>query len=405
MNSMLIVGVIIIVGFILGEMAKKANLPKVTGYIVAGILLNPRIVSFIPTSFVEHTEVVTNLSLSVITFSVGGTLLLSRIRNLGKRILKITLFESGIAFSMVIIGFIIISPFFLDIEQATYMTVFVPFSLLLGSLAAPTDPTATLAIAHEYNAKGNVMSTIMGVAAFDDAMGIVLYSIAVALAGSFISPEHVGFSAVALNIIREIFGALALGAFMGFVFNKFTDMMKIRSEGMFIVIIIGLLAVCFGIAELLSVDELLVAMFMGFIVVNFNKQSEFIFKIIERYTEQLIFVLFFTISGMHLDVTVLADYSMLVLFFILFRAIGKYTGTRIGAGKSPAEVKKYTAGGLIPQGGIVIGLALMINQNPDFSSIVDPFINIILGATVIHELIGPVVAKFSLRRAGEIDSQ
>jgi len=144
---------------------------------------------------------------------------------------------------------------------------------------------------------------------------------------------------------------------------------------------------------------------MGFVVVNFNKQSELIFRILERYTEQLIFVLFFTISGMHLNVAVLADYSLLVLLFILFRALGKYTGTRIGGGKSPAKVKNYTAGGLIPQGGIVIGLALLINQNPDFSAIADPFINIILGATVIHEIIGPVIAKFSLKRAGEIQKQ
>jgi len=404
MNSMLIVGIIIIVGFIMGELASKVNMPKVTGYIVAGILLNPRIVNFIPQSFVEHTDLITHLSLSVITFAVGGTLIISKIKKLGRQIIKITLFESSMAFILVIIGFIIVSPFFLQVDEATYMTVFVPFSLLLGSLAAPTDPTATLAVAHEYNAKGDVMSTIMGVAAFDDAIGIMLYSIAIAFAGSFISPEHVGFSSMALDILGKILGAVAIGAAVGFIFNKFTEFIRIETEGLFIVLIIGLLAVCFGISALLGVDELLATMFMGFIVVNFNKQSDLIFRVLERYTEQLIFVLFFTISGMHLNIAVLVDYSLLVLFFVLFRAVGKYTGTLIGAGKSTARVKKYTAGGLIPQGGIVIGLALLINQDPAFSAIADPFINIILGATVIHELIGPVVAKFSLRRAGEIDN-
>jgi hypothetical protein len=80
----------------------------------------------------------------------------------------------------------------------------VPFSLLIGALAAPADSTATLAVAHEYKAKGEVISTIMGVAAFD----IMLYSIAIAFAGSFISPEHVGFISVGLDIAGKILGAI-----------------------------------------------------------------------------------------------------------------------------------------------------------------------------------------------------
>jgi Kef-type K+ transport system membrane component KefB len=177
------------------------------------------------------------------------------------------------------------------------------------------------------------MSTIMGVAAFDDAIGIILYSIAITFASSFISPEHVGFSSVAPDILGKIVGAMAVGAAVGFIFNKFAEFVRIETEGLFIVLIIGLLAVCFGISALLGIGELLAAMFMGFIVVNFNKQSDLIFRSLERYTEQLIFVLFFTISGMHLNIAVLADYSLLVLFFVLLRAVGKYTGTRIGAGK------------------------------------------------------------------------
>jgi len=102
---------------------------------------------------------------------------------------------------------------------------------------------------------------------------------------------------------------------------------------------------------------------------------------------------------MHLDISVLGNVFLAVLFFVLLRALGKYTGVLLGARKASGEVKKYTAGGLIPQGGIVIGLALMIKYNPAFSTISDEFINIILGATVIHELIGPVLAKFSLKKS------
>jgi len=402
MSGTILIGIIIIAGFIFGELVNKIRLPKVTGYIIAGIILSPDVTPFIPESFVKHTDIVTNISLGIITFSVGGTLLISKIRSIGKQIVRITLLESSIAFILVITGFIFIAPFFLNIDNATYLTVYVPFSLMLGSLAAPTDPTATLAVSHEYQAKGKVMSSIMGVAAFDDAFGIVLYSIAIAFAGSLVSPEHIGLGPIAINIVKEIFGALLIGAFVGFLLNQVTRFISDGAEGIFIVLVVGFLALCFGLAHMLLVDELLANMFMGFIVVNFNKKSDLIFRILERYTEQLIFVLFFTISGMHLDIFVLGDYFLLVLFFIVFRAMGKFIGTYIGAGKSELNIKKYTAGGLIPQGGIVIGLALMIKQNPDFSIISDEFINIILGATVIHELIGPVLAKASLKKAGEI---
>jgi Kef-type K+ transport system membrane component KefB len=402
MNGILLVAIIILAGFIFGELANKGGLPKVTGYIVAGILLSPEITPFVPESFVKHTDIVTNIALSIITFSVGGTLVISKIKNMGKQISRITFCESSLAFTLVIIGFVIISPLFLKINQATYISVYIPFSLMLGSLAAPTDPTATLAVAHEYKAKGKVISTIMGVAAFDDAFGIMLYSIAIAFAGSFVSSEHIGFGPIALNIVQQIFGALAVGAVVGFIFNRIVRFLSDGAEGLIIVLVVGFLALCFGISHLLEVDELLAIMFMGFIVVNFNKKSELIFKILERYTEQLIFVLFFTISGMHLDIFVLGDYWVLVLFFVLFRASGKLLGTYFGGRKSTKEVKRYTAGGLIPQGGIVIGLALMIKQNPDFGVIANPFINIILGATVIHEVIGPVVSKYALKKAGEI---
>lgn len=403
MSGTILIGIIILGGFILGKLANMINLPQVTGYIVAGILLSPNIAPFVPETFVKHTDTVTNISLSIITFSVGGTLLISKIKKIGRQIIRITVMESGIAFLFVIIGFIIISPFFLKIDNATYITIYLPFSLMLGALAAPTDPTATLAVAHEYQARGKVMSSIMGIAAFDDAMGIILYSIAIAVAGTLVSPDHAAFGPVILNILKEIFGALAIGAILGFLFNKVTESISQKVEGVIIILIVGFLALCFGVSQLFGVDELLSNMFMGFIVVNFNKRSNQIFKILERYTEKLIFILFFAISGMHLDIFILTDYFPLVFFFIIFRGLGKFLGTYIGASKANKKIRIYTAGGLIPQGGIVIGLALMIKQNPDFAMISGEFINIIIGATVLHELIGPILAKLSLKKAGEMN--
>jgi Kef-type K+ transport system membrane component KefB len=403
-KSPLLVGIIVFTGFIFGEIAARIKFPKVTGYIFAGILLNPGLFGIVPQNFVVHTELVTNIALSFITFSVGGTLLYSRIRILGKSIFSITVFEAECAFIVVATGFAIFAPLFLHLEYANMLAAYLPISLLLGSLASPTDPSATLAVIHQYKAKGSVSSTIMGVAAFDDALGIINYSIATALA--LIMIQHSGFSlqSSVLNPLSVIFGAIILGTIFGIIFNFLTYLTKKESEGVLIVLILSVLSLCFGLSKMLGVDELLATMTMGVTVVNFNPSREKIFKILERYTEELIFVLFFTISGMHLQFSVLARSIFLVLLFVMFRAGGKFLGTAVGGAisKSPAIIRKYAAGGLIPQGGIVIGLALILKQNPAFDIISNTIISVIIGATVIHEIIGPIFAKRALHKAGEI---
>jgi Kef-type K+ transport system membrane component KefB len=143
---------------------------------------------------------------------------------------------------------------------------------------------------------------------------------------------------------------------------------------------------------------------MGIVVVNFNPLRAKIFKILERYTEELIFILFFTLSGMHMKFSVLANFYILVFLFVALRTIGKFLGVIIGShiSKTSRKIRKYTTGGLIPQGGIVVGLALLIKQNPAFDTIADIIIGIIIGATIIHELIGPISARLSLKKAGDI---
>jgi len=404
MESLLIIGIIIFAGFIIGEIVSKIKLPKITGYILAGILLNPSLFHIIPINFIEHTSVITNIALSFITFSVGGTLLYSRIKKLGKGIISITIFEAEFSFLAVFLGLLAITPFLIGMAGATSMAILIPLCLLLGSLASPTDPSATLAVSHEYKAKGDVSSTIMGVAAFDDAMGIVNYSLAIAIGSIFILNQNFNIISTLTSPLFTIFGAILLGILFGFLFNGITLIFKKETEGGFIVIILCLLLLCYGLATLIGVDELLATMVMGAVVVNFNPLRNKIFKILERYTEELIFVLFFTLSGMHLNFSVLTTSLLLIVFFVIFRIIGKICGTMIGAtlAKSSQDIKKYVAGGLIPQGGIVIGLALLIKQNSTFDILSDIIISVIIGATIIHEFIGPIIAKITLAKAGEI---
>ncbi len=404
MNSILIIGVIVTTGFLLGELAKKIRLPRVTGYILAGVLLNPSICTFIPQSFPQQTDSITNIALAFITFSIGGSLYYAHIKKLGRGILLITLFEAELAFLVIALGFSIIAPLIMHGSNYTWATTFLPLSLLLGSLGSPTDPSATLAVKQEYKPSGEVSETMLAVAALDDVTGIINYSVAIVIAAAFATSTHSSVSSTILTPLTIISGSILLGIIFGLIFNFITRLIEKESEGVLIVVVFGLLTICFGLASLLKADSLLAVMTLGAIVVNFNEKREKIFQLMERYIDEIIFVLFFTLSGMHLDFSILLKSLPIVLFFVIFRASGKFLGVFTGAtiSHSSKKIKKYTAGGLIPQGGIVIGLALLIRQNPAFNSISDTIISVIIGSTIIHELIGPICAKLSLQGAGEI---
>ncbi|PLX90932.1 MAG: sodium:proton exchanger [Desulfuromonas sp.] len=405
LEPILVIGLILFGGFLTGELCMRFGLPKVTGYILAGLLLNPRLTPVIPVDFVDHTDLVTNISLAFITFSVGGTLLMSRIRKLGKPIILITLLEAEGAFLFVAASFVLIAPWLLGEHSAITATQFVPLALLLGSLAAPTDPSATLAVVHEYHASGEVTSTVMGVAAFDDILGIINYSLAVGFAAMFVLHQPLQGQAL-LQPLVKIGGSLVIGVLFGVILNRLIHLIRREKEGVLITLVFSLLALCYGVAGTLHSDELLSTMTMGVVVTNFNPHRDEIFQILERYTEELVFVLFFTLSAMHLDFTVLVANLPIIGVFVLFRALGKWCGSLLGgslAHSSPA-VRRFTVGGLLPQGGIVIGLALLIRQNPDFAGLSEILVNVIIGATVVHEIVGPVVSKAALKMAGELPS-
>ncbi len=404
MSSILIVGIILGLGFIAGELIQLMRLPRITGYILAGIVLNPQLTPVIPADFATHTDPVTDLALSFITFSVGGTLLWRKLRQMGRTILSITLLEAECAMLVVVGGFYLTAVLLGHLGIAVLAASPLVLSLLLGVLAAPTDPSATLAVAHQYQAEGEVTSTIMGVAASDDVLGIINFSIGVALAG--MAATHAPFS-VSHSIVLPLYqiaGGIGIGVVFGFIFNKTTEWFRRESEGELIVLIFAMLGLCYGCARLAEADELLATMAMGGVVVNFNAQQHKIFAMLERYQEELVFVFFFTLSSMHLDLSVMPAAMPYIALFVLLRTVGKTLGAYGGAVISGASmpVRRYTCLGLLPQGGIVIGLALIMHRNPDFSHVSDLVMAIVIGATVIHEIGGPIISRIGLQKAGEI---
>jgi len=276
---------------------------------------------------------------------------------------------------------------------------------LAGALASPTDPTAALSIKEEYKTKGEVTTSILGIAAFDDAAGIINFSIATGIALMFFGGKAQGVGETLLHPLAEILFSVLIG--FVFAVGLLWVASRVKEKGSMIVLIFGALFTCFGTAKIMGLDELLATMVLGCTVVNLAKDEEKFFVSIRDYFEEIIFIVFFVLAGAHLKPMILLNSAWIVIAFVLLRTIGKVTGVYLGGkiSNAPVKVKKYTAFGLIPQGGIVVGLALLVRGDPRFDAISALLLNIILGTTVFHEFIGPLLTEIALKKAGEIDKE
>lgn len=403
MNGLLATGLAILSGYVLGEVVRKLGLPRVSGYIIAGLILNPRITGLVSGGFVDSMGTTIDLSLAILTFAIGGTLAFGPLRELGKKILFIALCEAQLSALLVMVGCLVTLPFLLP-DRGGFLATVAPLAVLFGALASPTDPSATLAVVRQYKAKGMVTFSIMASAALDDALGILNYSFGIVIAVVLVT-HHVEGIGTILEPLAAIGGALAVGVLSGLAFRFAPRWLRGESDGLEIALLLGTLGVCYGVSAILGLDKLLATMAMGMTVVNATRKHErhHVFHVLEESVEPIVFIVFFTVSGMLLDVAVLFRYLPIVLLFVVFRSFGKLAGANLGArlGKASATVRRYAGWGLIPQGGIVIGLALLVQQQTALAPISHILLNVIIGATVIHELIGPLTARLAIIKSGE----
>ena len=397
-------GVILLVGYGLSVLAVKAGFPKIVGYLIAGLLLNPELVTFIPTDFLAITEPVTTFCLAFITFEIGSSFSIDELKTTGRKYFRLAAFESLGAFIFLFVVFFVLSAFVLPMSTLG-ITVAIAFSLILASFGAPTDPSATLAVIHEYNAKGAVTKSIMGAAAFDDIITLILFSFSLSISRALLGGHELSFFHIVYTIGYKIFGAVFTGLIFGFIFDKTIQYLKIEDRKSLIILFLGFLSLTFGLATVLKFDELFSTLTLGFVIRNYNKAGKSIIEITEHAMEDLFFLIFFVFSALHFSFNSF-HFQILILMgvFILVRILGKFLGMRTGSQllKMPDNVKKYAFAGLIPQGGIVLGLSLMVSHEPEFKDFSNLLIGIIMGTTIIHEFMGPMIAKSVLRKAGEI---
>lgn len=373
-------------GLLFGRAVKLIKLPNVTGYLIAGLVLGPYVLNVFPLDLVTDLELISEMALAFIAFSIGAEFKLSYLKKVGIMPVIIAICEAMFA-AILVTGVLVAFGF--DFEIA----------LLLGAIASATAPAATIMVVKQYKAKGPVTQTLLSVVALDDAVALIAFGFSIAIVNSMQHPGQVSLIVSILTPFIEIIGSLLLGFLLGYLFTIPLRFFKKNSNRL--IIICGFVFLGTALATLLNLSPLLLCMSMGAMLVNVSDSAESLFKLSDGVTPP-IYLLFFVVSGAELNVSVLPQIGIIGLLYVISRVVGKVAGASLGAvfTKAPATVRKYIGYTLVPQAGVAIGLSLIASQAlPDYGQTIRA---VVLCATLIYELVGPAITKTALVKAGEI---
>jgi len=393
---LLYLAILLATGLLFGKIAKYLKLPNVTGYLVGGLILGPSVLGLIPEGTIHDFSIISSVALGFIAFSIGTEMKLVYFRRVGATPIIIAIFES---FFAVIVTLIAVIAFFL-IKGDMTITNF-RFALVLSAIAAATAPAATIMVVRQYKAKGKLTETLLSVVALDDSVAIILFGIFVAIANAL--GQQAASTPLWLQILNpfiEIVVSLGIGAVMGIVLTMGCKWFTGRGNRISLSMTIIFLSVF--LSEWLHASPLLTCMMLGAMFGNVSSKADDINGLLYFITPP-IFTLFFVLSGAELDITILGLVGMIGVIYVLFRVVGKIFGAWLGAKVSKAEkvIAKYLGLALVPQAGVAIGLSLIATQVLD-AQMGSEIRAIILAGTLIYELVGPVIAKIALQKAGEI---
>ena len=376
MNILFALAIAMAVGMAMTRLIKLIHLPNVTAYLIAGLLVGPYVLKVLTPEMNSKLSIISDVALGFIAYSIGSEFKFSYIKEIGAKPMVITAFEGCVASLLV------------------FLTL-----LALGAIAAATAPAATLMVVRQYKANGPVTRMLLPVVAMDDALGLMLYAIMMAIARTLDSGAALSVMTLLVKPLIEIVGSLAMGVLIGTVMVFCLRFFHSRGNKLTMTILIVFLAV--GLSTMLDLSSLLVCMMIGATMINVSNDSPALLEQCDRFTPPL-FLLFFVLSGASLDLSVLPTVGVVGIAYVLSRAIGKSLGATIGAAieKCDKNIIRYLGMTLIPQAGVAIGMARMcLTDLPAYG----PTINaVVLAGTLIYELSGPVITKIALTKAGEI---
>ncbi len=398
-NITLTLAILLGAGFTGAWLCRLVNLPSVTGYICVGLLLGPSGFGVISGETAgRQLEHFIQIALMLISFGIGEHMEISRLRSSAKSVFLVGLGEALGAFIMVSLGCFVILRL---TGLGGNMSDSILLAVLLGSVSIATAPATTLHVIREVRASGAMTTSLLAVIAMDNGLAIMIFGITLAVVKHILSSGQGGIMVTIYAGLLEIGGSLLLGIVTGLLLDFVVSHLRQKNE--ILTAGLALLLLCGEVARIFGMSPLLAGMATGFTIVNRENRDIRIFRTFNTF-EPPIYVLFFTLAGVHLDLTVLATAGWLGLVYFLCRTIGKVGGAGVGAlvSSSPKTIKRYLGLALTPQAGVAIGLIFLISNDEvvrQFAAIITP---VVLAGVFLSETMGPIFTRQAVKLAGEI---
>ena len=409
METLMSIAVALMAGLLVSRVAKVLKLPAVTGYLVAGIIIGPYCLGrlHIPGfGFPTHDSVtaldaISQVALGFIAFAIGNEFRLAQLKKTGRQATVIAIVQALCATLLVDVVLYLI-------HLAVPDKMPLPAVLTLGAIATATAPAATLMVVRQYKASGPLTSILLPIVALDDAVGLVVFAVSFGIAKSLIVGE-LSLLAILVEPILEVICSVALGYLMGLLFTFFEKWFHSNSKRLCLSVTFVILTVALSMLEFevggvrVGFSSLLVCMMLGSVFCNICDFSPELMEKTDKWTAPL-FVLFFVLSGAELELDVFSDVVIIGIgaAYILARSLGKYVGAHFSAKATRCSpmIVKYLGITLLPQAGVALGMSLTAAQvlGAEGSLIR----NVSLFSVLIYELVGPLLTKIALTRAGEI---
>ena len=396
---LIVVGALLFFGVFAGRLARRIRLPGLMGFMFLGIVLGPSGLGVLSHGLMDQLGFVTELALGFVALAIGFELSFKTLRRQGPQLVRIVVWESLLTF-------------FLVSAVVFALTRYAPLSILFGAVAVTTAPAGKMAVIQENNARGPFTRALLAVVGFDDAAAIIIFGFALAIVKYLLALEfgggEAGMMSALLAPVLEIGLSLVIGVAIGLTIGSLARRLG-QSRDVFILTLASVFLVA-GLSEVLPISMVLTAMVAGIAVTN-TQPHDTTEQIGSHVTEvtPFMFVLFFGLAGAHLDLTVLPQLGVVGTGYILARSLGKIGGCWIGGrrGNASPEIRRYLGISILSQAGLAIGLTLIALQElaplgPEAEAVARTVIVTITASSVIFELIGPVLTKYSLGRAGEI---
>jgi len=389
-DPLLAVGLLLFFSYFAGQAVARVKLPLVTGYLLLGLAFGVSALQLIPIKLNLNLGWLIEFALVLIAFHIGSQLRIETFRRMGKSLILIIVFETLGAFVFLFSGMLLV-------HRGVIL------SLLIAAIGCATAPAVTVLVLNEYRASGPLTQVLLACVGMDDALGLTAYSVAAAVAHGSLSGLHTSPFVLVLKIFLGIVCSLIVGIGAGMVLDFVVR--RTRHPADMLIAACGTLALAAGLMETpirgIRFSGLLTAMAVGFYIGNFSPRRSAVGGVLDNFSMPF-YVLYFSLAGARLNFKLLMSLGSVAGIYLIARFLGKTVGAWFGAAisKAPEVIKKYTGFGLFSQAGIAIGLALHAAE--EFPQMSDFIVSIALGTTIVTEILGPLMTKFAIARAGEV---